>query len=127
MDITLQPRLIVSSVDDAVAFYTQVFGAEETFRYTEPSGSVAHCELALGRSGVSMAEANEGYRLYAPQTFGGSPVLIKVFVADPVGLSARMVAAGAEVIVPVEDHGYGRLKGRLADPFGHLWVPSQPA
>jgi PhnB protein len=35
------------------------------------------------------------------------------------------VAAGAEVIYPLEDQFYGERAGSLRDPFGHQWMLSQ--
>jgi PhnB protein len=35
------------------------------------------------------------------------------------------VAAGAEVIYPLEDQFYGERGGRLRDPFGQQWMMSQ--
>ena len=37
----------------------------------------------------------------------------------------RAVAAGAEVIYPLEDQFYGERGGRLRDPFGQQWMMSQ--
>lgn len=125
MSSNLQPRLIVSNVDAAVAYYRRALDAEETFRYAEPSGSVAHCVLAIDGNELSMAEHNDDYGLFDPHHLGGSPVLIKLIVAHAVGLGNRMVAAGGEVVVTIDDHGYGTIEGRIRDPFGHLWVLSQ--
>ncbi len=125
MTSSLQPRLIVSGVDAAVAYYKRVLGAVETFRYTEPSGSVAHCVLTIDGNEMSMAERNDDYGLVDARHLGGSPVLIKLTVGDAVALGERMVAAGGEVIVRIEDHGYSKIEGRIRDPFGHLWVLSQ--
>jgi PhnB protein len=125
MSTTILPRLIVPNVADAVAYHAEVLGAEETFRFTEPSGSVAHCELTIGASAVSLAQANDDYRLYAPQTLNGSPVLLTAIVDDAWSVGSAMTAAGATVVVPIEDRAYGRREGRIRDPFGHLWVVSQ--
>jgi PhnB protein len=122
----IRPRLIVPSVDEAVAYYAAVLDAQETFRFTEPSGSVAHCELMIGESPLSLAQANDEYRLYAPQALGGSPVLLTAIVDDTWAVGSAMTAAGASVVVPIEDRDYGRREGRIRDPFGHLWVISQP-
>ncbi len=37
---------------------------------------------------------------------------------------ASAVAAGAKVVYPISDQFYGDRSGRLADPFGHLWIVS---
>lgn len=125
MTSSLQPRLIVSDVDAAVAFYESALAAVETFRYTEPSGSVAHCVLTIEGSEMSMAERNDDYGLVDAKHLGGSPVLIKLIVGDAVTIGERMVSAGGEVVVTIKDHGYGKIEGRVRDPFGHLWVLSQ--
>ena len=121
----LQPRLIVSDVDAAVAFYVRALAAVETFRYTEPSGSVAHCVVTIDGNEMSMAERNDDYGLVDAHQLGGSPVLIKLIIGNAVAVGERMVAAGGEVVVAIEDHGYGKIEGRVRDPFGHLWVLSQ--
>ncbi len=75
---TIKPRLVVPHVDDVVAYYASVLGAVETFRFTEPSGSVPHCEITVGTGSLSLAQAqaqaNEDYRLYSLEALGGSPV-----------------------------------------------------
>lgn len=125
MNTTINPRLIVHDVDAAVAFYTELFGAEEVFRYTEPSGAVAHCELRIADDLMSLAQANDDYRLFAPATLGGSPLLLTIVVADATALGTAMEKAGAEIVVPIADRGYGKCEGRVRDPLGHLWVVSQ--
>jgi uncharacterized glyoxalase superfamily protein PhnB len=49
---------------------------------------------------------------------------LEVDSADEV--ADAMLRAGTTVIYPVSDHDYGRRGGRLADPFGHLWMIAQP-
>lgn len=122
---TLQPRLVVGDVDSAVRFYATVFGATETFRFTEPSGSVATCELEIDGGGFSLAQANAEYGLHDPLTVGDSPALVRAIVTDAVGTGEAMVAGGATVVVPIRDRRYGKVEGRVRDPFGHLWVLSQ--
>lgn len=57
--------------------------------------------------------------------FPGAATALDLNRAAALGLAGRMVDAGARVVFPVDDHGYGYLDGRLADPFGHLWIVSQ--
>jgi PhnB protein len=51
-------------------------------------------------------------------------VIIALDVADADALGESMLAAGGSVIYPIQDWDYGR-GGRLADPYGHLWMISQ--
>ena len=46
-------------------------------------------------------------------------------VEDPDAAFDRAVAAGATVVVPV-DNQYGWRLGRVVDPFGHHWEIGKP-
>jgi PhnB protein len=48
--------------------------------------------------------------------------LIKVLFREVEDCDA--VAAGAEILMPLEDQFYGYRQGRLSDPFGHQRVVS---
>lgn len=58
----------------------------------------------------------------SPESLGGSPVIIHLYVPDVDALAARAIAAGAKLLIPVADQFYGDRSGRLADPFGHVWI-----
>lgn len=58
----------------------------------------------------------------SPQTIGGTPITIMVYVPD---VDARFHAAidgGATERRPLEDQFYGDRSGMVADPFGHTWM-----
>ncbi|WTW99333.1 VOC family protein [Streptomycetaceae bacterium NBC_01309] len=119
----LYPRLVVSDGPRALDFYRTAFGAEEVERYTDPEGRIVHAMLRIG--GVPVAVKDEGDGDPAPTTLGGSPVIIALDVADADATADAMVRGGATVVYPVADQPYGQRGGRLADPFGHLWMVSQ--
>lgn len=120
----MYPRLVVIGADRAIEFYTTVFGAKEINRYTdEDTGRIVHAELELAR--VTFAVKDEGDGDPAPPTLGGSPVIMALYVADADAVGERMVQHGATVIYPIDDQPYGERGGRLADPFGHLWMIAQ--
>jgi PhnB protein len=60
-----------------------------------------------------------GYK--SPQTLGGSPVSIMIYVEDVDAVFDQAVGAGAKVQRPVKDQFYGDRMGTLEDPFGHVW------
>jgi PhnB protein len=113
------PRLVVADAARAIDFYQAAFGAEEVERHTGDDGKIVHAEITIG--GIRLAVKDEGDGDPAPTSLGGSPVILALEVADPDAVGARMEQAGASVIYPIEDRGYG-YGGRLADPFGHLWM-----
>ncbi|HEY0815787.1 MAG TPA: VOC family protein [Pseudonocardia sp.] len=113
------PRLVIDGADDALAFYTKVFGAEVTERFTDGAGHVHHAMVVAGPARFAVKDAGDGDPSPAG---GGVPVIMALYVADPDALAQRMVDGGAHVIHPVADHDYGDRGGRLADPWGHQWM-----
>ncbi len=122
--ISLVPRLVVPDPDSAAEFYRVALGAEVLARFTMPDGTVTNTDLAIGAASLSLTSEVAEWGLLGPLTIGGSPVLLKLTVADARQVRDRMVEAGAEEVVAVEDRPYGRCEGRVRDPFGHLWIVS---
>jgi PhnB protein len=122
----IRPRLVVQNVDEATAYYVECLGAKPGARHAEPSGLVVHAELTIGESMLSLTQAYGGYRLHSPRDPGGSPLLLTMTVDDATEVGKAMVDNGGRVVVPIEDRPYGKREGRIEDPFGHLWVVSQP-
>jgi uncharacterized glyoxalase superfamily protein PhnB len=118
----MYPRLVVSNAAEAIDFYIAAFGARETARDHGPDERIVHAELDFG--GYTVAVKDEGDGDPAPTTLGGSAVIIALDVNDADAVGESMVAAGGTVIYPIQDWPYGRV-GRLADPYGHLWMISQ--
>jgi PhnB protein len=120
--LELYPRLVVDGADAALAFYASAFGARTVERYTDPDGRVVHAMVAAGPVRFAVKDA-DGYDP-APGA-GGVPVIMALYVADADEVGRRMVAAGADVVFEIDDQPYGERGGRLADPFGHLWMIAQ--
>ena len=115
----IYPRLIVTGADRALAFYTAAFEGEVTERFTDPSGRVVHAMVEVDGARFAVKDADS----YDPApTPGAVPVIVALYVDDPDAVAARMEAGGATVVFPVADQEYGERGGRLADPFGHLWM-----
>lgn len=119
-------HVTVSDGVQAIDFYKRAFGAteNESMRFVDPSGRLAHGEITVGDSGIMISAETEDYNRYAPRHFGGSPVKMHLFVDDVDALAAQAITAGAKVIRPVQDQFYGDRSGQLEDPFGHLWIVS---
>jgi PhnB protein len=119
---TATPYLIVSNATKAIAFYKEAFGAKEMVRLADPTGKVMHAELRIDNSPIMLADEfpDMGYR--SPQSLGGSPVSLMLFVADVDAQVARAIAAGAKETMPVADQFDGDRRGTITDPFGHVWL-----
>lgn len=119
----LYARLVVPDGPRAIDFYRAALGAEEIERYTGPDGRIVHALLRLGDAVIAVKDADEGDP--APSSLGGSPVIMALDVSDADAVAEAMLRGGATVVYPVADQHYGQRGGRLADPFGHLWMISQ--
>ena len=118
---SITPYLIVRGAAKAIEFYKKAFGATELFRFAAPGGKIGHAEIKIGDSPIMLADefAEMGY--HGPQSLGGSPVSIMLYVEDVDGVFNRAVDAGASVKEALQDKFYGDRTGTLIDPFGHRW------
>jgi PhnB protein len=117
---TATPYLIIRNAGEAIKFYQRAFGATERMRLVAPSGEVAHAEIEIGDSTIMLADEMPPWR--SPQSLGGSPVSIMLYVEDVDRLFRQAVDAGGKVEKPVQDQFYGDRSGTLTDPFGHVWT-----
>ena len=119
---TATPYLIIKGAASAIEFYKKAFGAKELMRLAQPDGQIGHAEIKIGDSPIMLADEypEMGYR--SPQSLGGSPVSILLYVENVDALFDQAVAAGGKVTMPVKDQFYGDRSGTLSDPFGHVWT-----
>ena len=118
---TATPCLIIGGAADAIEFYKKAFGATELFRFPAPDGKIGHAEIKIGDSPIMLADEYPEMGYKGPQTLGGSPVSLMIYVDDVDTVFNRAVDAGATVKEAVSDKFYGDRIGTLTDPFGHVW------
>jgi PhnB protein len=118
---TATPYLTVRGAAAALDFYRRVFDAQEVMRMPSPDGKIGHAEFKIGNSRIMIADEYPDMGVRSPQSIGGTPVGIYLYVDDVDDRVSRAVAAGAKVLRPVEDKFYGDRSGSLEDPFGHTW------
>jgi PhnB protein len=121
---SVTPYLCCRDAGAAIDFYKKAFGATELMRMGAPGGKIGHADIQIGDSHLMLADEFPEMGFLSPQTVGGSPVMIHLYVEDADATTARAVAAGAKVVKPVEDQFYGDRGGQLDDPFGHKWYVS---
>jgi PhnB protein len=119
---TVTRYLIVKYAASALDFYKEAFGAEETLRMAGPGGKVMHAEIKIGDSSIMMADEFPEMGARSPQSYGGTPVSLALYVEDVDARVSQAIAAGAKVLRPVADQFYGDRTGTLEDPFGHVWT-----
>jgi PhnB protein len=124
---TVTPRLVVADGPAAIAFYAQALGAQEVGeRFTGPGGELIHAEVRIGDSVVMITQDAVDGPARSPDQLGGMVTCVMALYWQDVDTAwERAVAAGAEVMYPLEDQFYGERGGRLRDPFGQQWMMSQ--
>jgi len=119
---TAMPYLIIDGAAKALDFYKRIFGAVEKMRMPSPGGKVGHAEITIGDSIIMLADEYPDMNWLSPQTIGGTPVTIMIYVEDVDAFCNRATAAGATVRRPLADQFYGDRSCTLTDPFGHTWT-----
>ena len=122
----LNPFLAVRDVDAAIDVYERAFGAVvvgEIFRV--PDGTVV-AELEVDGCRFDLATEAPQFGTPSPETVGATTVRLKLVVDDPDAVADQAVAAGFELMFPVDDQPYGWRQGRVVDPFGHHWLVGRP-
>ena len=118
----VMPYLCCRGAADAIEFYKAVLGATERMRMPGDSPeNIGHAEIEIGTGLVMLADEFPDHGFLSPQTIGGSPVTVHVYVEDADAVFAKAVAAGATVTRPMEDQFYGDRLGQFTDPWGHRW------
>jgi PhnB protein len=115
------PYLCVKDAAKALEFYKKAFGATELMRMGEPGGKIGHAEIKIGEAIIMLADEFPDYGHLSPQSLGGTPVSMMIYVEDVDGFVNKAVSAGVKVLRPVEDQFYGDRSAHLEDPFGHKW------
>lgn len=120
------PYLIARDAKAAIAFYSEAFGAEECFRLVDPvDGRIGHAELKIGASMFMLADEYPDFGALCPDTIGGTPVTFHLASTSVDEDLARVLAAGATLLRPASDQGFGERVAVVLDPFGHKWQLSQ--
>ena len=118
---TLTPFLTVRNAARAIEFYKQAFGAQERGVAKGPDGKVMHAELKIGDSVIMLSDEYPEFGSLSPQSVGGSPMGLHIYIENVDAAFDRAVKAGAQVEMPVMDQFWGDRYGKLKDPFGHKW------
>ncbi len=118
---TATPYLVVRGAAKAIEFYKNAFGATELMRMAGPNGGIMHSELKIGDSIIMMSDEDPKRGIRGPESLGGSPMSLYLYVDDCDKVFNQAVGAGATATTPLKDQFYGDRSGAIKDPFGHSW------
>ncbi|MDX6767390.1 MAG: VOC family protein [Candidatus Methylacidiphilales bacterium] len=121
---TLTASLNLRGAARAVEFYKAAFGAVERFLMPTPDGSgrIMHGEIQIGDSIVMLCDETPEWGAVSPESVGGCPLSLNLYVEDCDSFHARAVAAGAEVLRPPTTYPWGERSSMVRDPFGYRWA-----
>jgi PhnB protein len=117
------PYLSLDGASRAAAFYAKAFGAREVFRHpADDKGRTMHIHLYLNGGSLMLADPYPEHG-HPHQPAQGYILHLKVDDVDT--WWQRAVAAGAEVVLPLQKMFWGDRYGQVRDPFGVLWSMAQ--
>ena len=122
MPAIIIPCLRYRDAKAAIEWLCTAFGFERQVAYPDEAGGIAHAQLVLGQSMIMLGSHRED-DVGALQVVPNGPVTqsLYVIVEDADAHHARAVAAGAEVVLPLQTEDYGGRGYSCRDPEGHVW------
>jgi predicted enzyme related to lactoylglutathione lyase len=110
---TIRPVIVTADLDQLLAFYVGLLGAEENFRFPE-EGPVFYVGLALGDSELGISSD--------PSVVPGSPgrMLLSIEVPDVDAMLPTVESLGGHGQGPANDMPWGQRVAHIADPDGNV-------
>jgi uncharacterized glyoxalase superfamily protein PhnB len=100
-----------------ISFLVEAFGFLEAV-VIDQDGGVGHAQLDWPEGGgIMLGDEKPGDPISQPPGTGAAYVVS----ADPAAVHERAVAAGAEIIRPLEETDYGSTDFSARDPEGNVW------
>lgn len=116
------PYLSVNKAQDAIEYYSRVFGVAPYLLLNMPDGRVMHCEFRVGGVRFFLSEElPEHGGTPSPERLGATSVAIHLYVDDCDAMVEAMTQNGATVLMEPVDMFWGERFARVRDPFGHEW------
>jgi uncharacterized glyoxalase superfamily protein PhnB len=122
---TVMPALRYRNAPAAIEWFCNVFGFARHAVYEGESGTIGHAELTLNGGMImlgSQKDDEHASKFKSPSELGGfESRSAYIIVPDADAVHARAVAAGAQIIRPLQDTPYGSREFAVEDPEGHSW------
>jgi len=123
---TVIPGLAYRDAPAMIEWLCRAFGFEKQAVYLGADNLVMHAQLTFGNGMVMIGSVKNGTDASAlvkqPDEIGGaetqSPYLV---VSDCKAIYAMAKAAGAEMVMDIEEKDYGGEGFTCKDPEGHVW------
>jgi uncharacterized glyoxalase superfamily protein PhnB len=121
---TIVPTLRYRDVAAAIAWLSAAFGFATRAVVNAADGSVRYAELTFGDGMIMLGPVEDspvGRLMAQPEQAGGAETQIcYIVVDDPTAHRAKAVAAGAKIVLEIDEECSGRGYS-CRDPEGHIW------
>lgn len=114
----------VDNAGEAADLYKKAFAAKEVDRRPVPDGRLMHCHLEINGGALML---NDPFPEHGMPAKPIQSVVLHIASPEPRVWWDRAVAAGLEVVMPLEVAFWGDLYGQLSDRFGVTWGIVGPA
>jgi PhnB protein len=117
---TLTVHLTVRGCAGYIDFLKLAFGAVEISRSPGPGGKLMHASVRIGDS-VLMLNDDFPEMGGPPIAEGNWPLRLSLYVPDADAAWAQAIAAGCQIVFPLQDQFWGDRYGQVRDPAGFVW------
>jgi uncharacterized glyoxalase superfamily protein PhnB len=122
---TVVPTLRYRDVAAAIDWLCNAFGFEKHLVVSGDSGAVRYAELTFGNGMIMLGPVEDSgldkFMTQPADTGGAETQICYLFVADAVAHCARAKAAGAEIVLDIEDADSNGRGYSCRDLEGHVW------
>ncbi|MES1249871.1 MAG: VOC family protein [Chitinophaga rupis] len=115
--LPVMPYLLIKDAYRFLAFAKDIFDATQQYLAPRSEGVIKHAEIRIGDAVIMFADATDTYPV--------RPAGMFLYVPDADKIHQRVVAAGFELLNPLENRDYGRGFG-FEDGFGNQWWVNTP-
>ena len=109
----------------AIEWLCEAFGFEEHLVVPGKDGAITHAQLVFGDGMIMLGTIRDddlGVLQRPPKPLGGiGSQSVYIVVEDADAHYERAVAAGAEIVLDIEDQAHGGRGYSCRDPEGHAW------
>lgn len=120
----LIPNLVYSDADAAINWLGKAFSFDCHLRVEGEGGKVEHAQLVNGRHMIMLSSVRKdefGRYFDEPASAGISTQGIYLIVDNVAEAYEKALAAGAQIIMPLQSQDYGGEGFTVRDCGGHIW------
>ena len=118
------PTLRYRDAPKMMQWLCDAFGFEKHFVVEDGHDGLSHAQLTFAGSMIMLGSARDdefGRLQSTPQALGGTTQSAYIVVANANEVCVKATSAGAVIVRPIQDEGYGGRAFSCRDPEGHLW------